>query len=51
MNEAVYWLELMAATDYLKPKESDSLQTDAVKILKLLTTTTKTPKNSLEINH
>ena len=47
VNEALYWLDLLAATDYLTLKEAESLQTDAVELLKMLTSTIKTTKANL----
>ena len=47
INETLYWLELLACTDYLTPKEADSLQTDALELLKMLTSTIKTAKANL----
>ena len=37
VNEALYWLDLLTATDYLTPKEAASLHADAAELLKLLT--------------
>lgn len=50
INETLYWLELLAATDYLNLKGAESLRADAVELLKLLTSTLKTTKNNLKIN-
>ena len=36
-NEAQYWLQLLHETNYLTSKEFDSLHTDLVEILKILT--------------
>ncbi|WP_310390886.1 four helix bundle protein [Hymenobacter sp.] len=47
INETLYWLDLLAATDYLIPKESESLQADALELLKMLTSTIKTAKANL----
>ncbi len=49
INETIYWLELLKKTDYLKTDEFESLNTDAVEIIKLLTRIIKTTKAS--INH
>ncbi|MDR7372083.1 four helix bundle protein [Flavobacterium aquidurense] len=46
-NETVYWLELLKATDYLNDKEFENINTDAVAILKLITSILKTTKNQL----
>lgn len=49
INETIYWLELLQATDYISLTEFDSLNTDAVEIIKLLTAIIKTTK--LNINN
>ena len=46
-NESVYWLELLKATDYLNHKEFKNINTDAIAILKLITSIIKTTKNQL----
>ncbi|SHM55340.1 four helix bundle protein [Flavobacterium saccharophilum] len=46
-NESVYWLELLKATDYLNDKEFENINTDAIAILKLITSIIKTTKNQL----
>ncbi|RYY14472.1 MAG: four helix bundle protein [Cytophagaceae bacterium] len=52
-NESLYWLDLLASTDYLIPAQAASLHTDAVELLKLLTSILKTAKSNLKpnINH
>ncbi|MDR7211391.1 four helix bundle protein [Flavobacterium piscis] len=46
-NEAVYWLELLKATDYLNEKEFENINNDAISILKLITSILKTTKNQV----
>lgn len=46
-NKSVYWLELLKATDYLNDKEFENINTDAIAILKLITSIIKTTKNQL----
>ena len=46
INETIYWLELMCETEYLSDKEFDSLHNDAVELIKMLTSSIKTAKNS-----
>jgi four helix bundle protein len=46
-NEAVYWLELLKATDYLNEKEFENIYSDGIAILKLITSILKTSKNQL----
>ena len=50
INEVMYWLELLTATDYLTTEQFDSVRSDAVEILKMLTSTIKTAKNNLKTN-
>lgn len=44
INETLYWLELLSRTDYITPKEYDSIRTDATEVIKLLTSILKTTK-------
>jgi four helix bundle protein len=46
-NELVYWLELLVETDYISQVEFDSINSDSVEILKLLSSTVKTTKENL----
>ena len=48
INEALYWIALLAATDYLTIEQATSIQIDAVELMKLLTSTIKTAKNNLK---
>lgn len=43
-NEVVYWLELLEATNYLSTKEFENISSDAIEILKLITSILKTTK-------
>lgn len=47
INETIYWLELLKETDYLTIDEFDSLNKEAIEIIKLLTSIIKTSKNKL----
>jgi four helix bundle protein len=47
INESIYWLDLLAGTDYLSPAQANSLCTDAIELLKLLTAIIKTTKSNL----
>jgi four helix bundle protein len=51
INETIYWLELLQATDYMDKKQFESLNTDAIELIKLITSSIKTAKKSLTINH
>ena len=44
INETLYWLELLSKTEYITPKEYDSIRTDATEVIKLLTSILKTIK-------
>jgi four helix bundle protein len=46
INEALYWLELLEATDYLTIPEAQSLRSDATELLKLLISSLKTAKGT-----
>lgn len=43
-NESIYWLELLNATDYLSRIEFESINNDAVELIKILTTIIKNTK-------
>ena len=47
INESIYWLELIRETDYLSKIEFKSLNSDAVEIIKLLTTIIKSTKANI----
>jgi four helix bundle protein len=47
MNETIYWLELMQETEYLSDKEFESINNDAVEIIRMITSSIKTVKQSL----
>ena len=49
INETIYWLELLNETDYLIPEQYESINADAVEIIKLITSIIKTAKAN--INH
>ncbi len=49
-NESIYWLELLEASNYLTRTEFDSINTDAVELIKLLTSIIKTTKSTLTKN-
>ncbi len=49
INESIYWLELLKETDYLTIEQFQSINTDAVEIIKLLTSIIKSVK--LNINN
>ncbi|MFN4076104.1 MAG: four helix bundle protein [Cloacibacterium sp.] len=49
INESLYWLELLKETSYLTNEQFQSINADAVEIIKLLTSIIKTTKTN--INH
>lgn len=48
INESIYWLELMKETDYLSVKEFESLNVDAIEIIKLITSIIKSTKSNID---
>ena len=46
INETIYWLELFQATNYLSPQEFESINGNAVEIIKLITSIIKTTKSN-----
>lgn len=49
INETLYWLELLYASNFISQQQYESLHTDAIEIVKLVTSTIKTAKK--DINH
>lgn len=49
INETIYWLELIRETGYITQEQFESNNSDAVEIIKLITSIIKTTK--LTINH
>src|ERR1035437_5609537 len=48
-SETIYWLELLKETEYISESEFNSVHTDAVELIKLLTSILKSAK--FNINH
>ena len=48
INETIYWLELLNKTNYLEIQEFESIYTDAVEIIKLITSILKTMKQKIK---
>lgn len=44
INETIYWLELLFYTDFLSKEQFESINTDAVELIKMLTSIIKTTK-------
>jgi len=49
INETIYWLELLKETDYLTTEQYESITTNAIEIIKLITSIIKKTKSN--INH
>src|SRR5690554_4534700 len=49
INETIYWLELLRETEYLTEEHFDSLNEDAIEIIKLATAILRKAKSN--INH
>lgn len=47
INETIYWLELLKETEYLTLEEFNSINSDAVEIIKLITSIIKTVKYNM----
>lgn len=47
INEAIYWLELLRATDYLEETEFQEVHVKAVEVIKLITAIIKSAKMNL----
>ena len=45
INETIYWLELLHETEFLTQEEFDSINKDAIEIIKLITRIIKTTKS------
>ena len=50
-SETIYWLELLKETDYISTEQFTSLNSDAVEIMKLLTSILKTSKQNQKQNN
>lgn len=45
-NETIYWLELLQATEYLDNNQFNSINTDAIELMKLITSIIKSSKSN-----
>jgi four helix bundle protein len=48
INESIYWLELLKETDYLSNEQFESINKDAVEVIKMITSIIKTTKANLK---
>jgi four helix bundle protein len=46
INETIYWLELLHATDYISSEQFNSINNDAIELIKLITSILKTTKSN-----
>lgn len=44
INESIYWIELLKETDYLTNEQFESINNNAIEIIKLITSIIKTTK-------
>lgn len=47
-NETIYWLELLKETNFIKEEQFESLNNDAIEILKIITSSIKTMKAKIK---
>jgi four helix bundle protein len=50
-SETLYWLELLFETNYINEKEFESINKDALELLKMLTASAKTTSKNLKTIH
>jgi len=48
INETIYWLELLSFTDFLSKEQFESINADAVELIKLITSIIKTAKLNIK---
>ncbi|GAA4800296.1 four helix bundle protein [Olivibacter ginsenosidimutans] len=51
INETIYWLELLKATDYINESQFSSLHIEAVELMKIITVIIKNTKKNLTLNN
>ena len=53
INETIYWLELLHVTEYISNQEFESINIDALELIKMITSSIKTAKKNLSLttNH
>jgi four helix bundle protein len=51
INESVYWLDLLKETDYLTQTQFESMNNNAIELLKMITSIIKTAKQTLANKH
>jgi four helix bundle protein len=48
INETIYWLELLKSTEYLNFEEFESINKDAIELIKMITSIIKTTKANMK---
>ena len=48
INETIYWLELLFETTYITKSQFDSINKDAVELIKIITSSIKTVKTRIK---
>lgn len=51
INETMYWLELLYQTQYLNKEQFESVNNNALEIIKLITSIIKTAKTNIKNTH
>ena len=49
IGETIYWLELLEATNYISPKQFQSINKDAVEVMKIVSSSIITTKKRVGI--
>jgi len=47
-NETIYWLKLLYRTNYMNQKEFDSLENDAIELIKIISSNILTTRKSIK---
>jgi four helix bundle protein len=47
INETIYWLELLLSTDFLSKEQFESINSDAIELIKMVTSIIKTTKANI----
>jgi four helix bundle protein len=48
INETIYWLKLLCSTEYISNKEFENINSEAVELLKMITSSIKTVKSKIK---
>jgi four helix bundle protein len=47
INETIYWLELLFSTDFLSKEQFESINSDAIELIKMILSIIKTTKANI----